>query len=57
MTIVNKNLLGKPIQFLVKYKKYRYIYYTHIKYLASCFGLRTQKLKKGKMKKILEIIY
>ncbi len=57
MIIINKNLLGKSIQFLVKYKKYRYIYYIYIKYLASCFGLRTRELKEGKMKEILETIY
>ncbi len=55
--IVNKSFLSKPIQFLVKYKKYRYIYYIYIKYLASCFGLRTRELKEGKMKEILKIIY
>jgi len=54
--VINKRFLGKPIQFLIKYK-YRYIYYIYIKYLASCFGLRSRELKKGKIKKILEIIY
>ena len=56
-TAANKSLLGKPIQFLVKYKKYRYTCYTYIKYLISCFGLRTRELKKGKMKEILKIVY
>jgi len=56
-TTINKNLLNKPIQFLVKYKKYKYICYTHIKYLASYFGLRIRELKEGKIKEILEIIY
>ncbi len=56
-TVANKNLLGKLIQFLVKYKKYKYIYYIYIKYLASCFGLRTRELKEGKIKEILKIIY
>ncbi len=55
--IINKNLLGKPIQFLVKYKNYRYIYYIYIKYLTSYFGLRTRELKERKMKKILKTIY
>jgi len=54
---VNKNFLGKLIQFLVKYKKYRYICYIYTKYLASCFGLRTRELKEGKMKEVLEIVY
>ncbi len=57
ITIVNKNLLSKPIQFLVKYKKHRYTYYIYIKYLASYFGLRTRELKEGKIKKVLEIVY
>ena len=48
--IINKSFLGKPIQFLVEYKKYRYIYYIYIKYLASYFGLRTRELKEGKIK-------
>src|SRR6266511_338984 len=56
-TIINKNLLGKPIQFLVKYKKYRYTYYTYIKYLTSYFGLRTRELKKRKIKEILKTVY
>ena len=55
--IANESLLGKPIQFLVKYKKYRYICYIYIKYLTSCFGLRTRELKEEKIKEILEIIY
>ncbi len=55
--IVNKSFLNKPIQFLVEYKKYRYIYYIYIKYLIFYFGLRTRELKKKKIKKILEIIY
>ncbi len=55
--IVNKSFLGKLIQFLVEYKKYKYIYYIYIKYLASYFGLRTRELKKKKIKEILEIIY
>ncbi len=55
-TTVNKNLLNKPIQFLIKYKKYKYIYYTHTKYLTSYFGLRTRKLKEGKIKEILKTI-
>src|SRR6266536_671700 len=54
---INKNFLNKPIQFLIKYKKYRYIYYIYIKYLTSYFGLRTRELKEGKMKKILKTIY
>ena len=54
---INKSFLNKPIQFLIKYKKYRYIYYIYIKYLTSCFGLRTRELKEGKMKEILKIIY
>ncbi len=45
-TTINKSLLGKPIQFLVKYKKYRYTCYTYTKYLTSYFGLRTRELKK-----------
>ncbi len=53
----NKSFLGKPIQFLIKYKKYRYICYTYIKYLTSYFSLRTRELKEGKIKKILKIIY
>ncbi len=56
-TIVNKNFLDKPIQFLVKYKKYKYTYYIYTKYLISYFGLRTRELKKGKIKKILKTIY
>ncbi len=56
-TTANKNLLNKPIQFLVKYKKYKYTYYTHTKYLTSYFGLRTRELKEGKIKEILKIIY
>ncbi len=56
-TAANKNLLDKPIQFLVKYKKHRYICYTHIKYLTSYFGLRTRELKERKIKEILETIY
>ncbi len=55
--IVNENFLDKPIQFLVKYKKYKYIYYIYIKYLTSYFGLRTRELKEGKMKEILKTIY
>ncbi len=55
--IVNKNLLGKSIQFLVKYKKYKYTYYIYIKYFVFYFGLRTRELKEGKIKKILKIIY
>src|SRR6266511_5353472 len=54
---INKSLLNKPIQFLVKYKKYKYIYYIYIKYLISYFGLRTRELKEGKIKKILKTIY
>ncbi len=54
---VNESFLDKPIQFLVKYKKYKYIYYIYTKYLVSYFGLCTRELKEGKMKKILEIIY
>ena len=54
---VNKSFLDKPIQFLVKYKKYKYIYYIYTKYLASCFGLRTRELKEGKIKEVLEIVY
>src|SRR6266498_4257422 len=49
--------LDKSIQFLIKYKKYRYIYYIYIKYFTSYFGLRTRELKEGKMKEVLEIIY
>ncbi len=45
-TAANKNFLNKPIQFLVKYKKYRYIYYIYIKYFISYFDLRTRKFKK-----------
>ena len=56
-SIINKNFLNKPIQFLIKYKKYRYIYYIYIKYLTSYFGLRTRELKEGKIKEILEIVY
>src|SRR6266511_3570031 len=56
-TATNKNLLNKPIQFLIKYKKYKYIYYTHTKYLTSYFGLRTRELKEKKIKEILKIIY
>ncbi len=56
MITVNKSFLDKPIQFLIKYKKYRYIYYIYIKYLISYFGLRTRELKK-KIKEILKIIY
>ena len=56
-TTINKNLLGKLIQFLVKYKKYRYIYYIYTKYLTSYFDLRTRELKERKMKKILKTIY
>ncbi len=56
-TTANKNLLDKPIQFLVKYKKYRYICYIYTKYLTSYFGLRTRELKEGKIKKILKTIY
>ncbi len=56
-TITNENDLDKPIQFLVKYKKHKYTYYIYIKYLASCFGLRTRELKEEKMKEILKIIY
>ncbi len=55
--IINKSFLGKPIQFLVKYKKYKYIYYIYTKYLTSYFGLRTRELKEGKIKEILETIY
>ena len=54
---VNESFLDKPIQFLVKYKKYRYTYYIYIKYLVSYFGLRTRELKKRKIKEILKIIY
>ncbi len=54
---VNKSFLNKPIQFLIKYKKHRYICYIHIKYLTSYFGLRIRELKEGKMKKILKTIY
>ncbi len=56
-TATNKSLLGKPIQFLVKYKKYRYICYIYIRYLVSCFGLRTRELKEGKIKEILKTVY
>ncbi len=56
-TTINKSFLGKPIQFLIKYKKYRYICYTHTKYLTSYFGLRTRELKEGKIKEILKTIY
>src|SRR6266536_5548599 len=56
-TITNKSLLGKPIQFLIKYKKYKYTCYTHIKYLTSYFGLRTRELKEENILKILKIIY
>src|SRR6266498_4965111 len=56
-TTTNKSLLNKPIQFLIKYKKYRYTCYTYTKYLTSYFGLRTRELKEGKMKEILETIY
>src|SRR6266536_4556541 len=56
-TATNKNLLNKPIQFLIKYKKYKYIYYTHIKYLTSYFYLLTRELKERKIKKILKTIY
>ncbi len=55
--IINKSFLDKPIQFLIKYKKYRYICYIYIKYLISYFGLRTRELKEGKMKEILETVY
>src|SRR6266498_4250467 len=56
-TTANKNFLSKPIQFLIKYKKYRYIYYIYTKYLTSYFGLRTRELKEGKILNILNIIY
>ncbi len=56
-TTTNKSLLGKPIQFLVEYKKYKYTYYTHTKYLAFYFGLRTRELKERKIKEILKTIY
>ncbi len=56
-TAVNKSFLDKSIQFLIKYKKHRYICYIYIKYLTSYFGLRTRELKEGKMKEILKIIY
>ena len=56
-TTTNKNLLDKPIQFLIKYKKYKYTCYTYTKYLVFYFGLRTRELKEGKMKKILKTIY
>src|SRR6266536_2417897 len=56
-TAANKNFLSKPIQFLVKYKKYRYICYIYTKYLTSYFGLRTRELKEGKIKKVLKTIY
>ncbi len=56
-TTANKNFLSKPIQFLIKYKKYRYIYYIYTKYLTSYFGLRTRELKERKIKKILKTIY
>ena len=56
-TTTNKNFLNKPIQFLVKYKKYKYICYTYTKYLTSYFDLRTRELKEGKMKEILKTIY
>ncbi len=54
---INESFLNKPIQFLIKYKKYRYIYYTHTKYLISYFGLRTRELKERKIKEILKTIY
>ncbi len=55
--VVNESFLGKSIQFLIKYKKYRYICYIYIKYLAFYFGLRTRELKEGKMKEVLKSIY
>ncbi len=56
-TTTNESFLDKLIQFLIEYKKYRYTYYTYIKYLISYFDLRTRKLKEGKIKKVLETIY
>ena len=55
--VANEGLLNKLIPFLVKYKKYRYIYYIYTKYLISYFGLRTRELKERKMKEILKTIY
>ena len=50
ITAANKSFLGKSIQFLIKYKKYRYTCYIYTKYLTSYFGLRTRELKERKMK-------
>ena len=55
--IINKSLLDKPIQFLIKYKKYKYTCYIYIKYLIFYFDLRIRELKEGKIKKILKTIY
>ncbi len=56
-TTANKSLLDKPIQFLFKYQKHKYTYYTHTKYLTSYLSPRTRELKEKKIKKILKIIY